>query len=149
MGPARRKASTSIFLRVTSQGLVPTSSYDAEMLAAYPFGTVVEAEVHQPRSPKQERLLRRIVGIVAHNTDKYASGHELMEALKVRLGWTHQVSLIGGGLHFHARSLSEMQGHQLNEFFDLAVQVMCSEVIPGMDARALIRDGRIAVGDPK
>jgi hypothetical protein len=140
----RRREKQSVMLRVTPRGLLPASGWDAELLARYRTGTVVEAELHQPQSEKLHRTLRRIVSIVADNTDKYPNGEALMDALKIKFGHFSSISLIGGGINFHPRSLAEMDGPTLARFFDHCMDVIETEVIPGFDARGLIRESHKA-----
>jgi hypothetical protein len=137
----------SVFLRVTTVGLVPCSAYDAEQIARFGMGSTVEAILHEPQSEKQARLLWRIVGIVADNTDDYPNADALMLALKIRLAHADSVSLLGGGLHLNPRSLKELDREGLSRFFDRAMEVISSEVIPGLDIKKLVKDGLISIGE--
>lgn len=145
---AKKRDMETVFLRVTPTGLVPHSAFDAEEVGKYKIGSVVEATLHAPQSEKQHRLLRWAMSIVADNTDAFPNGAALMFAVKVRLGFFHSISLgpLGQGALIHVRSLSELDGPALNEFFDRAMVVLRDQVIPGLDTRTLILEGRVAVG---
>lgn len=143
----RRSADkASLFFVVTPTGLVPQSAYDAEMLGKYPTGAVVEAVLHEPKSEKQTRLFWRALGIVVDNTDRYGSSEDLCSALKLRLGYVDTFALIGGGLHATPRSTKTMNRAEFSDFFDRAMEVIAAEVIPGLDIKALLEEGRVSVG---
>ena len=137
----------SVFLCVTPAGLVPASATDAEQIARYPVGHTVEAILHEPQSEKQARLLWRLVGIVADNTDDFPNAEALMLALKVRLKHVDSVSLLGGGMLLNPRSLKELDREGLSRFFDEAMRVIAEEVIPGLDIKKLVKDGLISIGE--
>jgi len=143
---ARPKADKpSIFLIVTPRGFEPATQWDAEIHGRYKIGRRVEASLSDPRSMQQERLLWRILGIVVGNQDVYPTAQALMTALKIALAHVDSVMLIGGGVHVEPRSLTDFDSDEFNRFFDEALRVIATEVIPGLDIDALVKEGRIAV----
>lgn len=138
---------SGVMMRVTQRGLVPVSAWDAEQIDRYPMGSVVEVELHLPQSSKQARKLRWIVGLVASNTDEYANGDALMTALKYRLKHVRSVTLMGGGMNLEARSLDDFDGPGLNQFFEQCMEVISTEVIPGLDTKKLAREASNRVGN--
>lgn len=142
---ARGADKQSLFLRVTPRGLVPVSSYDAEVIGRYPHGAVVEAILHEPKSEPQARLLWRILGIVADNSD-HPNAEALMTALKLKIGHFESISLLGGGYHLQPKSLKDFDKAGLSTFFDECMRVISEEVIPGIEIDRLIKDGRIVLG---
>jgi hypothetical protein len=142
---ARGADKQSLFLRVTPRGLVPVSSYDAEVIGRYPFGAVVEAILHEPKSEKQARLLWRICGIVADNTD-YPDSEAVMIDLKLKAGHYRSISLHGGGFHAQPKSLTAFDKTGLNEFFEECMRIISRDMIPGLDTDRLKEDGLIVLG---
>lgn len=136
----------STFLVVTPTGYAPQSAFDAEVHAKYRPGTVLEAVLHEPKSEPQTRLFWRALGIVVDNTDEYGTSEDLCTALKIRLGYVDSVALIGGGLHVNPRSTKSMGREEFSDFFNRCMDVISSEVIQGLDVKALLDEGRVSVG---
>lgn len=144
--PMARRASdkASVLLRVTRRGLEPVTPYDGELLSRYPVESDVEATLTQPKSEGQFRLFWVVLGRVLECTD-YLSTEDLATALKVRLRKVEAVTLIGGGMHVIPRSFRDFERQEFAEFFDAAMDVLASEVVPGLDIELLIREGRVAL----
>lgn len=125
-------------MRVTPQGLVPVSDRDAMRLADYPTGAEVEVSFHRKLSHKQLALFWSVLDDVLPSTD-YLDSKLLAAALKVRLRYVESFWSIGGGLHIQAKSLSDMSKEEFSAFFDAAMQVLATEVVPGLDIDSVVR----------
>lgn len=133
-------------MRVVQHGLSPSTAYDAEQVARFAIGSEVEVTFSQARSDKQMRLFWVVLGKVVECTD-YPNAEALAKALKIATKHVDSVSLIGGGLHVEPKSMRDMDREEFSRFFDAAMLVLATDVIPGLDVDALIREGRISVGD--
>lgn len=139
---SRRADKPAALMQVTPQGtLAPVAAWDAELIGGYPIGSEVEVTFHAAKSEKQARLFWVILGRVLDSTD-YPTAEALATALKIRLKHVETVSLIGGGLHVEPKSIRHMDRQEFSQFFDAAMDVLATEVIPGLDVEALIQDGR-------
>lgn len=139
--PRRGSDKPTVMLRRERRGFVPCTSFDAEQVDRYAIGSVVEASLHQPRSEKASRLFWVVLGKVLENTE-YPTTEALATALKIRLGHVHAVTLIGGGMHFEPKSFRDFDRDEFKQFFDRAMDVLATEVIPGLDIQAVIDEGR-------
>jgi len=137
----------TVICTVTPQGLVPTTSYDAEMINRYKIGSTVEVMVHQPRNMKQSRLFWATIGKVVDNQDEFPTSEALAKALKIRLRYVDSFKLLGGGLHVEPKSMRDMEEDEFSRFMDQSWLVISTEVIPGLDIDALVREGRLLVND--
>lgn len=132
----------SAIMRVTPQRtLAPVSAWDEELIERYAVGSDVEVTIHQTKSEKQARLFWSVLGKVLDSTD-YPTTEALATALKIRLKHVNTVSLIGGGIHVQPKSIREMGGDEFGNFFDAAMDVLASEVIPGLDIEAVVEECR-------
>lgn len=142
----RRARKPGVMMTVTARSLVPVSMYDAEEMAKFRVGSVVECVLHQPYSPKLMRLYRWALGKVVDHTD-FLSADELAEAIKIDLGYVDTINLIGGGMQVRAKSLADMDAEGLKAFVARAKDILSTKVVPGLDVEALFNEGEVIVGD--
>jgi hypothetical protein len=142
---SKRSDRPRVQVRVTPQGLAPLTRYDADLLSAYPMGAEVEAEIFQRKSNPQLRLYWSILQRVAENTP-FDSAEALSKALLIHLKHVASIKLVNGDEVLEPRSLRDFDKQALSRFFDEAIRVIASEVIPGLDIKALIDEGRLIVG---
>lgn len=143
---SRRSDAPTTFLRVTSNGYVPAEPYDAEIHARYRIGTVLDAKLDEPKSPKQLRLFWWALSKVVPNQDRFSNARGISNALLMELGYVESMSLLGGGMHFFPQSIAEMEHPVFNAFFDQAMGLISEEVIPGLEIEPLLKKGRVQVG---
>ncbi|TVR06674.1 MAG: hypothetical protein EA385_15260 [Salinarimonadaceae bacterium] len=123
---------------VTRHGISPIGAYDAEVLSRYPIGSEVECRLHQPKTPRLSGKFWAILGRVVDNTDAFPDTRSLANALLIHCGYIESTSLIGGGEHLHPRSISDLQKAEFEQFFEEAMDVICTQIIPGLDRDALL-----------
>ena len=69
--------------------------------------------------------------------------------LKTRLGYVETIFFHDGSMQLQVTSTAfgKMDGFEMRKYMDLAIDVLCSEVIPGMDRRELIGEVENMLGD--
>jgi len=133
---ARRDRPT-LFVRVTDRNfLVPESSYDAERLSRYKPGTVLEAALHEPRNRSLNGLFWKVMEVAAENSD-YPDSEALVIAIKIALLYVDEIRQFDGGVHIQPRSLSDMDREGFQQFYNEALSVICSHIMPGTDPKDL------------
>jgi len=133
-----------VMMRRTSRGLEPVASFDLERLDRYSFGTDLEVRIMQRRSLPQQRLYWAMLTRVVDNADGWPSAEHLHEAIKLHLGYSEPLRTIDGRIAWRAEStaFSKMDGSEFRVFFDRAVEVISTVILPGVDPIALVEEGR-------
>ena len=145
---SKRKDDLSrVVLERTPAGLTPVSAYDRERLSRYPIGSRLEADLRQPRSGPHHRLYWVVLGIVAQNNEHWKTAEDLHWAIRVELRMVQEMILLDGSVALRPRSTSfvEMDQAEFAKFFDDAMEIISTQVIPGMDVNALLAEGRRSV----
>ncbi|HVL73676.1 MAG TPA: hypothetical protein VM434_17545 [Beijerinckiaceae bacterium] len=140
---SKRADKPTIFVRTTASGmLAPVSAYDAEVLARYPVETVFRAEPDTKRDMALSAKLWCVLGRAVDNTDAFPDSRALCTALLIHHGYVQRTRLLGGGELVEPRSLTDFDKQEFETFYELAVQTICAEIIPGMSREALEADPR-------
>ncbi len=78
--------------------LRPAMPFVEEQMMHYAVGANVEIQLWQDRSPEHHALYWCVLAeCVANSENKYGSSQDLHSAIKVALGYTHKVKLLGVG----------------------------------------------------
>lgn len=130
-----------------AHALVPCDERAAEQLAKVPLGEVVAVQVKRGRSLPQHRLLWSVLQHVAEATE-WETAERLLVAIKIRLGRYDLMKLPSGKCVPvpDSISFSAMGQDAFQRFFDEALRLICSEVLPGYDPDALIAETQSAMG---
>lgn len=135
----RRRRRAVISVRVARNGaLIPVDAASEVILKALTPGAEICIDIREKRSLKAERLYWAILNKIVSNTE-FATAEDLSNRLKIRCGLVDAVSIIGGTrLEPHARSLSDLGASEMSAFLNAAIQVLSTEVVPGLDIDAVI-----------
>ena len=89
-----------------------------------------------PRSGKQQRFYWALLRAVLHQQEYYATVEALHEVIKLRLGMVERIELHNGDIHLRVLSSSydDMDGGDFNRHVDRTLDLVCTEIIPGLDA---------------
>lgn len=139
---------TSLYVRRKGNTLVPCAQLDEEVLMSFPEGKDISASLNLPRSSKQHRLFWALLQQVCHNSDYYSKPEQLLLWIKIRLGYVESVKFHGDQTWWVPKSISfnSMGQDEFGKFFNDSVDVICTEVIPGMDPKDLINEAELASG---
>jgi len=140
--------STSLYVRRKGNTLVPCAQVDEEVLMSLPEGKDISASLTRPRSSKQHRLFWALLLQVCNNSDDYSKPEQLLLWIKIRLGYVEAVRFHGDQTWWVAKSISfnSMGQDEFGKFFNDSVDLICTEVIPGMDPNALINEAEQVSG---
>jgi Protein of unknown function (DUF1367) len=98
MAKRNREEEAKVLMVRTPQGFRPLDGISEENLMHVAIGAVVECQIWQDRSPEHHRLYWAVLGQCVDNSEnRYGSSKDLHSALKIALGYTHRVKMIGTG----------------------------------------------------
>jgi hypothetical protein len=135
-----------VFLKEMSS-LRPFDQAARDILAKYKLGDLVAVDVVKPRCIGHHRLYWALCQLVAENMDGDFSAEVVSDVLKIRSGHVTMVRTRKGGV-FIPKSISFAAMDQLafSEFFDRALRVVVSDILPGIDSATLRAEVESIVG---
>lgn len=134
---------TMILMRKGLAGrLEPVDDAGRDFLAKIAAGSVVSAEVKRPRNIGHHRKFFALVNMIWQNQTRYKSPDELLDAIKVHIGHATAMTLRDGTEVRVPKSISfaSMDQAAFDAFWDRVVQVVCAEIIPGLNRDDLERE---------
>jgi hypothetical protein len=128
----------------SSPVLVPHAPYDVEMLERFPEGVPLRIQLAQPRSGPRHRLYRVALRIVVDNTDKFSTEDALHKSLLLACNVTEPVVTMAGEFIYFPSSTAfdAMPEEEFKVYFDTAMEIIASAVIPGLDLEELLKEAR-------
>jgi len=128
-------------LRRVPGGFVLVYPHDEERLMHYAIGSVVEAQFWQQRSREHLALYWVILHDVVENSDQWPTTEHLHDALKVALGYTREINLIGGGKIYMPGSIAidRMDQADFKVYFDRAMNQLREA---GINIDAFLAEGK-------
>ena len=140
---------STLIMRRHGDKLAPVTEWDRERLLEIPEGKDLSIRFSRTRSPKQHRLFWALMQKVVDNHPYYMRPEQLVEWLKIRLGYVEDVMFHDGKLLTKVSSISfaSMGQDEFQKFFNLAVQIIVTEVIPGTSVEDLIREVEAMLGE--
>lgn len=130
-----------LFVRRQRMTLVPCHPADAEELMKLPAGRDLSIKVGRvSRSLRQHRFFRALLSKVVENHPHYSSVEQLLTFLKARLGAVDEVVFHDGQVFTRLRSTSfdSMDQTEFQSFFNASLDVICTEVLPQIERKALL-----------
>lgn len=126
----------------TLHGLSPRTAYDAELLGAYAIGKDLNAKITQKRSARHHRFYWALIEKVRLAIGKFPTADSLHTALKLHLGYLEPVITLTGEIKMQAKSTSwsAMDDHDFRVFFEAALSVILSDLLPGVKRYELLRE---------
>jgi hypothetical protein len=123
-----------LLMRRQGAHLVPADQLAEEDVLALNAGAEFLVEVRKARSPKHHRLLFALLRKVARSTPTPISEDALLSWVKVRTGHVEYVPLGFGKSYAAPASIAfrNMDQAQFRRFFDEVVNLIVTEVAPGM-----------------
>ena len=112
--------------------MVPVTEWDRDRLLDVPEGKDLSIKISRTRSARQHRLFWALMQIVVDNHPFYIRGEQLVEWLKVRLGYVDEIMFHDGSMMTKVSSISftSMGQDEFQKFFNLALHVIITEVVP-------------------
>jgi hypothetical protein len=121
--------------------LFPIEQIGVDLLAKVPLGEDVAIKIMRHRSLPQHRLFWSVLRYVA-GASEWETAERLLVALKLRLGRYDLMKMPSGKIVPVPDSISfaAMPQDTFQDFMDKSIVIICSEVLPGMDADRLIAE---------
>lgn len=125
---------TEVYLKRRMGALYPTNRGDEEALMSLPEGVTVKAVITQPRNVKHHRKFMALLNAVYPHQEAYATFESFHAAIKVALGYGDTVALPDGRVIIVPGSISfaKMDQQSFEQFYQRAMDLICSKVIPGL-----------------
>lgn len=121
--------------------LVPTDKDAAEWLGKTKDGQEVMMTGKRPRNPKHHRKLWKLLSIVSENMSVSVPPDHLLEIIKIRLGYVTMYSTKTGPIPVtKSISFASMAQDEFDEFYNKAIALVCSDIIPGAVPEDLQRE---------
>lgn len=145
MSKASNKSKSQwILVRKVEGSLVPHAPYDVEMFERYPENVPLRIQLAQPRSGPRHRLYRVILRLVVANTDKFSTEDALHKSLLVGCGvvepvFTPEAEII---MCPSSTAFDAMPEDEFKLYFDRAMEIITSIIIPGLDLEELMKEAR-------
>ena len=138
----------TLIMRRHGDKLSPVTEWDRERLLEIPEGKDLSVKLSRSRSSKQHRLFWALMQIVVDNHAYYLRPEQLVEWLKVRLGYVDEVMFHDGRLLTKVSSISfaSMGQDEFQKFFNLALYVILTEVAP-MGREQLLHEIEAVLGE--
>ena len=144
-------ALTAIF---TKQGrnLIADERITIEGMEKIKNGQQVKAIVTVPRNLQQHRLLFALLNLVIQGQPEpaiYPTTESLLTALKYATGHVHEVKDMNGVIHLIPKSISFAELDQVDfaEWWDKAINIICTRILPHCNRADLEREIYRALGE--
>ena len=124
--------SVAIHVRRSGDKLVPITEWDREQLLDVPEGKDLSIKLTRTRSAKQHRLFWSLMQIVVDNHPYYLRPEQMVEWLKLRLGYVEEVMFHNGDMmtKLSSISFSSMGQSEFQDFFNKSLYVITTEITP-------------------
>jgi hypothetical protein len=124
--------------------LVPHAGYDVEMLERFPENVPLRIQLAQPRSGPRHRLYRVSLRIIVNNTDKFSTEDALHKTLLLACNVTEPILTTEGEFIYVPSSTAyhAMPEEEFKIYFDRAMEIVASVIIPGLDLDELLKEAR-------
>ena len=151
--PKRASDKPPLYFRRTLAGLIAADDATADALRKVKQGAVVRGEIVQPRNIQFHRRFFGMLNVVWQACGDWPTIENLLTELKYRVGHVDEQRIIdresGEVLATittpRSISFASMDDAEFHAFFDRCVNVICTEMIPGLDD-AVLREEVLRAG---
>lgn len=115
--------------------LAPVDQFASEQMARLPRGKDLAVDARSRRNMGQHRLYWAMCGLVAESSDRFGDAEEVSDFIKYS---TKHVKLahnpVTGASFLIPKSISEasMSGEQFTRYFNRALHIVLTEILPGV-----------------
>ena len=131
---------STVMMRKGLRGLEAVDEAGADVLRRIKASEVVRVEVTKPRNLSFHRRFFALLTIVWQTCGDWPSVEDLLIELKVRIGHVREVVIRDSGEVVkvpESISFSAMDETAFWQFYEKCVQVICTDMVPGLDDAAL------------
>jgi hypothetical protein len=122
-------------------GLFPNSEMAEEDIAIFALNAELMGKLWSEKRIKSLKYLWGLVHKTSDNTDLFVDKDDAMEALKIRVGYSKAVyDPLTRKIEPKAKSLTRISDERLRLLTAKIQDVICTEILPGMEANDLRRE---------
>jgi hypothetical protein len=137
-----------VFFRKDLRVLRPEGEAAESIMSKIKLGDIVTVEVRKPRCLSHHRLYWALCQIVAANMEGDYDAEVVSDVIKVRAGHVTPVKTARGELFLpKSISFSNMDQVAFRDFFDRALRVVVTDIIPGLNSDVLRAEVEAIVGE--
>lgn len=142
-------SSDTIIMRRSGDRLVPVAEWERERLLEIPEGRDLTVKITRTRSARQHRLFWALMQLVVINHPYYVRAEQLVEWLKIRLGYVEEVMFHDGQMLTKVSSISfgTMGQDAFQKFFNMALDIVTTEVLAGTSRDDLLKELEEMLGE--
>jgi hypothetical protein len=144
-----RRAASSMVVRCERGKLVPATPYDAELLSQYKEDDELVCRL-APAGKGKPSLVSKYFAtlgrLIDHTgaSERWPTKDALSRHLMARFGHVKHFETTGGSVILEPLSPHEIPAKDFQAFYEQAMAVIGSEIVPGLDMHALCEERRIA-----
>lgn len=128
--------------------LCPMGPLDSEEIMRVPASKPVRVRVTMPRSVPRLRLYWAALGKVCENLDYPLKPESLHEWLKLELGYSVLIKAKSGNVYVPGSiAFDKMDEPEFAAYFDQAVTLLVTRILPGIGKKALVEEARAMLGE--
>jgi hypothetical protein len=144
MSKTNKSKSQWILVRKVEGSLIPHAPFDVEMFERYPENVPLRIQLAQPRSGPRHRLYRVTLRIIVNNTDKFSTEDALHKTLLLACNVTEPILTTEGEFIYvpSSTAFDAMPEEEFKIYFDRAMEIVASVIIPGLDLDELLKEAR-------
>jgi hypothetical protein len=134
-----------IYVKKDDDGaLIPYANYDRECFDDLPRNVILRVNINQQRNAPRHRLYRVVLRQVVKNTDLYVNEDSLHKTLLLGCGVVEPVLTTEGEIIMipSSTAYNAMKEDTFKVYFDRAMQVIATNIIPGIDIEDLLEESR-------
>jgi len=131
-----------IVVRIEGGRIVPASFWDRDILQGMAEGTLLSVSKYRPKSDRAVRFLHAIINKAAANAwdDKWTP-ETIKATIKARYGWVEGARIeVDGTAVTQFRSIADLDAEELERFIQQTLDLIATEVCPGIDIVALRKE---------
>lgn len=124
----------------TLNGAAPADDAAKEVFRKWPIGETRHCDIRRPRAHRSLRRYWGLCKLVYDNCQQFKSPEQVHDYLKIRAGHcTHIVSPKTGEVFLVADSINydTLDEDQFQEIWQRVIQVVCEEILPGIEGSAI------------
>lgn len=133
---------TDLMVRRVPKGLIADNMATQSYFADMELDRVYRIKVSKPRNVKMHRLYWALCGAVAEQLERPAE--LISQLIKIRAGHVDVINTVQGVVEIpKSISFAKMSQAEFNQFFERAIEVVCSDILPGVnsdDLRSRVND---------
>ncbi len=131
-----------VFLRRQLGALRAIDATGEEALKDIPQNEIVRVTIRRPRNVAHHRKFWALIAVIFPHQSLYPTEEMLLAAMKVALGFGETIKLPDGRVIIIPKSISfaKLDQHAFEQFYDRAVLLITTKILPGVDRKDLERE---------